>query len=99
MLEEELGCKLSECDIKYTPWSNLRKSSDMDVGTIGFHNNKIVGQVDLGKSNAGENLVTGSMEFLYDSMACVKLSTSSEPDGLHLSMIVLFTCFTANSAR
>ena len=29
------GCKLSECDIKYTPWSNLRKDSDMDVGTIG----------------------------------------------------------------
>ena len=29
------GCKLSECDIKYTPWSNLRKGSDMDTGTIG----------------------------------------------------------------
>ena len=27
--------KLSECDIKYTPWSNLRKGSDMDTGTIG----------------------------------------------------------------
>ena len=28
--------------IVYTPWSNLKKTGDMDVGQVGFHNNKLV---------------------------------------------------------
>ncbi|NXS32091.1 CCD25 protein, partial [Pomatostomus ruficeps] len=36
------GCKLSSVSVVYTPWSNLRKTPDMDVGQIGFHRHKDV---------------------------------------------------------
>ncbi len=31
------GCKLNNVRIVYTPWSNLKKTNDMEVGQIGFH--------------------------------------------------------------
>merc|ERR1711934_876327 len=31
------GSKASEIDVVYTPWENLDKRQDMDVGTIGYH--------------------------------------------------------------
>eukprot|EP00796_Vickermania_ingenoplastis_P005953 gene5953-4262_t len=31
------GCKLNDIRVVYTPWSNLHKTGDMDVGQIGFH--------------------------------------------------------------
>ncbi|NXK87227.1 CCD25 protein, partial [Formicarius rufipectus] len=31
------GCKMTNVKVVYTPWSNLRKTADMDVGQIGFH--------------------------------------------------------------
>ncbi|NXQ34854.1 CCD25 protein, partial [Alaudala cheleensis] len=34
------GCKLSSVTVVYTPWTNLRKTPDMDVGQIGFHRQK-----------------------------------------------------------
>eukprot|EP00759_Apiculatamorpha_spiralis_P030244 PhF_6_TR31994/c0_g1_i1/m.47465 len=36
------GHKLNNVNIIYTPWSNLHKRADMDVGTIGYHNTKLV---------------------------------------------------------
>jgi len=36
------GNKKSQVDMIITPWFNLRKSMDMDVGTIGFTNEKLV---------------------------------------------------------
>ncbi|NWV57500.1 CCD25 protein, partial [Daphoenositta chrysoptera] len=36
------GCKLSSVTVVYTPWSNLRKTPDMDVGQIGFHRQRDV---------------------------------------------------------
>ena len=45
------GCKQSECWITYTPWSNLKKSADMEVGAIGFHDNKKCQRIKVGKSN------------------------------------------------
>jgi len=32
------GGKCSDVNIVYTPWENLQKRQDMDVGTIGYHN-------------------------------------------------------------
>lgn len=31
------GCKLNHIRVVYTPWSNLKKTGDMAVGQIGFH--------------------------------------------------------------
>uniref|UniRef100_A0A8C0VIL8 Coiled-coil domain-containing protein 25 n=1 Tax=Cyanistes caeruleus TaxID=156563 RepID=A0A8C0VIL8_CYACU len=41
------GCKLSSVSVVYTPWSNLRKTPDMDVGQIGFHRHKDVRSVTV----------------------------------------------------
>lgn len=32
------GCKLNDVRIVYTPWSNLKKTGDMAVGQVSFHN-------------------------------------------------------------
>ncbi|XP_039604408.1 coiled-coil domain-containing protein 25 isoform X1 [Polypterus senegalus] len=36
------GCKTNNINIVYTPWTNLKKTGDMDVGQIGFHVQKEV---------------------------------------------------------
>mmetsp|Transcript_21723 Transcript_21723/g.41455 ORF Transcript_21723/g.41455 Transcript_21723/m.41455 type:complete len:215 (+) Transcript_21723:104-748(+) len=40
-----LGNKKNNLDIVYTPWANLRKTATMDVGQIGFHNDKEVKRI------------------------------------------------------
>lgn len=45
------GCKLSECKIVYTPWENLKKTSDMVVGQIGYHNTKRVKYTTVKKNH------------------------------------------------
>ena len=49
--------------------------------------------------NAGENLVTRSMVFLQERIALWKASTSRDPNWLQLSVIILFPCLNASSAR
>ncbi|ETO06229.1 hypothetical protein RFI_31168 [Reticulomyxa filosa] len=39
------GCKKEQVDMVITPWSNLRKSISMDIGTIGFTNEKLVTKI------------------------------------------------------
>ncbi|KAG8083728.1 hypothetical protein GUJ93_ZPchr0016g2603 [Zizania palustris] len=34
------GNKSNNIDVVYTPWHNLKKTSSMDVGQVGFHNSK-----------------------------------------------------------
>ncbi|XP_032876988.1 coiled-coil domain-containing protein 25 isoform X1 [Amblyraja radiata] len=36
------GSKMNNINVVYTPWSNLKKTGDMDVGQIGFHRQKEV---------------------------------------------------------
>ena len=36
------GCKKSTVTVIYTPWSNLKKDGGMDVGQVGFFNEKLV---------------------------------------------------------
>merc|ERR1712176_447741 len=45
------GCKLSEVRIVYTPWENLKKTSDMVVGQIGYHNSKKVKYITVKKNH------------------------------------------------
>ncbi|VDD78075.1 unnamed protein product [Mesocestoides corti] len=37
-----MGSKQNDVTIVYTMWENLRKTADMDVGQVGFHNSKLV---------------------------------------------------------
>lgn len=36
------GCKMNNISVVYTPWANLKKTGEMDVGQIGFHRQKDV---------------------------------------------------------
>jgi ABC-type lipoprotein export system ATPase subunit len=44
------GSKLTTTDVKYTPWSNLKKTGDMDVGQVGFHDNHLVRTITVKKN-------------------------------------------------
>lgn len=44
------GSKLTTTDVKYTPWSNLNKTADMDVGQIGFHDDQLVKTITVKKN-------------------------------------------------
>jgi NFACT protein RNA binding domain len=52
------GCKLANVDVVYTLWSNLQKTSDMEVGQIGYHDRKAVIKVKVVKDNAIVNRIT-----------------------------------------
>ncbi|CAN1837942.1 Coiled-coil domain-containing protein 25 [Linum perenne] len=41
--------KVNNIDVVYTPWSNLKKTTSMDVGQVGFHNSKMVRTVRVEK--------------------------------------------------
>lgn len=43
------GCKENNVNIVYTPWANLKKTGDMDVGQVGFHKHKEVRNVMIEK--------------------------------------------------
>lgn len=45
------GSKVNNVAIVYTPWSNLKKTSDMDVGQVGFHKNKLVKTIMIEKKS------------------------------------------------
>ncbi|XP_031569348.1 coiled-coil domain-containing protein 25-like [Actinia tenebrosa] len=43
------GNKMNNITVVYTPWSNLKKTADMDIGQIGFHSDKAVKTVKVEK--------------------------------------------------
>ncbi|CAL8316730.1 unnamed protein product [Boreogadus saida] len=43
------GCKMNNINIVYTPWANLKKTGEMDVGQIGFFRQKEVKLVSVEK--------------------------------------------------
>lgn len=67
-----LGCKMNNVNVVYTPWTNLKKTADMDVGQIGFHRQKDVSATDWNVSALG----TGRIVF----SACPKAGESSAPE-------------------
>ncbi|VDM18679.1 unnamed protein product [Hydatigera taeniaeformis] len=44
-----LGCKQNDVTVVYTMWENLKKTPDMDVGQVGFHNGKNVRRIVVAK--------------------------------------------------
>ena len=45
------GSGLSECDVVFTPWANLKKRGDMDVGQVSFHDERLRKIVRCTKDN------------------------------------------------
>mmetsp|Transcript_17549 Transcript_17549/g.30110 ORF Transcript_17549/g.30110 Transcript_17549/m.30110 type:complete len:220 (-) Transcript_17549:386-1045(-) len=46
------GCKQSTVAVVYTMWSNLKKTGAMDVGQVGFHNERAVKRVPIVHKNS-----------------------------------------------
>jgi hypothetical protein len=45
------GVKLPSVTVVYTPWTNLKKTQGMDVGQVGFHDDRAVRRRKCFKSN------------------------------------------------
>ena len=43
------GCKMNNIDVVYTQWSNLKKTANMEVGQVSFHDHKAVKTVRVEK--------------------------------------------------
>lgn len=56
------GCKLPNVPVIYTPHSNLKKTQGMDVGQVGFKNDKLVKTVKVAKLNAILNRLNKTKE-------------------------------------
>ncbi|XP_071988623.1 coiled-coil domain-containing protein 25 [Engystomops pustulosus] len=73
------GCKMSNINVVYTPWANLRKTGDMDVGQIGFHRQKDVKSVNVEKKvNEIVNRLEKTKDERYPDLAAEKESRDRE---------------------
>ncbi|RKP22794.1 hypothetical protein SYNPS1DRAFT_19577 [Syncephalis pseudoplumigaleata] len=64
------GNKLNNVRIVYTPWSNLKKTGDMAVGQVSFHNPKLVRRVMVEKrANEIVNRLNKTKEEKYPDLA------------------------------
>lgn len=58
------GCKLKEVTVIYTRWRNLHKTSDMQVGAIGYHDRSKVKSVRVVKDNTIVNRINRTKEVI-----------------------------------
>ena len=59
------GCKLREVTVIYTRWRNLHKTSDMEVGSIGFHDRSKVKSMNVIKENSIVNALNRTKEVCH----------------------------------
>ncbi|CAH2245507.1 coiled-coil domain-containing 25 isoform X1 [Pelobates cultripes] len=73
------GCKMNNINIVYTPWANLKKTGDMDVGQIGFYRQKDVKSVMVEKKvNEVLNRLEKTKDERYPDLAAEKESRDRE---------------------
>ncbi|XP_035286225.1 coiled-coil domain-containing protein 25 isoform X2 [Anguilla rostrata] len=73
------GCKMNNINVVYTPWSNLKKTGDMDVGQIGFHRQKEVKIVAVEKKiNEIVNRLEKTKDERFPDLAAEKESRDRE---------------------
>lgn len=73
------GCKMNNINVVYTPWANLRKTADMDVGQIGFHRQKDVKSVMVEKKvNEILNRLEKTKDERFPDLAAEKESRDRE---------------------
>ena len=56
------GCKKNNVNVIYTRWRNLHKTSDMEVGAIGFHDRAKVKRMNVVKNNTIVNRINRTKE-------------------------------------
>mmetsp|Transcript_6328 Transcript_6328/g.9468 ORF Transcript_6328/g.9468 Transcript_6328/m.9468 type:complete len:214 (-) Transcript_6328:62-703(-) len=63
------GCKLNHVHIIYTRWRNLKKTADMDVGAIGFHDSSKVKKVRIEKDPVIVKQISKTKEEKFPNLA------------------------------
>ena len=56
---------MNNVNVVYTPWSNLKKTADMDVGQIGFHRQKDVSVDATTGAGPGSSLTVVFLRVLH----------------------------------
>nr|DBA25524.1 TPA: hypothetical protein GDO54_009903 [Pyxicephalus adspersus] len=73
------GCKMNNINVVYTPWANLKKTGDMDVGQIGFYRQKEVKSVTVEKKlNEILNRLEKTKDERFPDLAAEKESRDRE---------------------
>uniref|UniRef100_A0AAQ4QVH9 Coiled-coil domain-containing protein 25 n=1 Tax=Gasterosteus aculeatus aculeatus TaxID=481459 RepID=A0AAQ4QVH9_GASAC len=73
------GCKMNNIKVVYTPWANLKKTGDMDVGQIGFFRQKEVKIVAVEKKvNEIVNRLEKTKDERFPDLAAEKESRDQE---------------------
>ncbi|XP_068136215.1 coiled-coil domain-containing protein 25 [Hyperolius riggenbachi] len=73
------GCKMNNINVVYTPWANLKKTGDMDVGQIGFYRQKDVKSVTVErKDNEILNRLEKTKDERFPDLAAEKESRDRE---------------------
>ncbi|XP_069461726.1 coiled-coil domain-containing protein 25 isoform X1 [Ambystoma mexicanum] len=73
------GSKMNNINVVYTPWANLKKTGDMDVGQIGFFKQKDVKSVIVDKKvNEILNRLEKTKDERYPDLAAEKESRDRE---------------------
>ncbi|KAI7840494.1 hypothetical protein COHA_005793 [Chlorella ohadii] len=76
------GNKMSNIPIVYTPASNLRKSADMAVGQVGFHDDKLVKRTQVQRRlNEIVNRLNKSQKERFPDLAAEKAAWEKEQAG------------------
>lgn len=72
------GCKKHEVYVTYTKWKNLNKTNDMEVGAIGFKENKRCRRVKAFKNNGVVNALNKTKEESYPDLAALQMERAKE---------------------
>mmetsp|Transcript_15461 Transcript_15461/g.13992 ORF Transcript_15461/g.13992 Transcript_15461/m.13992 type:complete len:214 (+) Transcript_15461:19-660(+) len=72
------GCKLKEVYVVYTRWKNLNKTSSMEIGAIGYHDQKKVRRVKVIKNNAIVNKINRTREERHPDLSVIQQDNQRE---------------------
>jgi hypothetical protein len=72
------GCKKSEVTVIFTRWRNLKKTSDMEVGAIGFHDRTKVKSMKVAKDNSIVNRLNKTKEERFPNLAQLQEERAAE---------------------
>ncbi|OCT79189.1 hypothetical protein XELAEV_18030287mg [Xenopus laevis] len=72
------GSKMSNINVVYTSWANLKKTADMDIGQIGFHRQKDVKTMSVEKVNKIVNRLEKTKDERFPDLAAEKEARDRE---------------------
>ncbi|KAG9290372.1 hypothetical protein G9A89_007103 [Geosiphon pyriformis] len=72
------GVKKSSVVVVYTPWNNLKKTADMDVGQVSFHDHGLVKKLQIEKNNQVVKRLEKTKQESHPDLALEKLEIEKQ---------------------